>query len=142
MGIPKVVLFLVGRHGDVEMLQWCLEQCELVLYDCEGCGKGPSGSTPRDNGWDRVPRDAAAAGHVDMVMFCLDEGYEGWEYTDNIMQAAESERRWNAVVALEKRGHSSTVRVREEAPVAPEGFKHLRNIARATLSVWMEWRRT
>ena len=25
------------------------------------------------------------------------------------------------VVALEKRGHSSTVRVREEAPVAPEG---------------------
>ena len=101
-----------------------------------------SGSTPRDNGWDRVPRDAAAAGHVDMVMFCLDEGYEGWEYTDSIMQAAESERRWNVVVALEKRGHSSTVRVREEAPVAPEGFKHLRNIARATLSVWMEWRRT
>ena len=80
-----------------------------------------SGSTPRDNGWDRVSRDAAAAGHVDMVMFCLDEGYEGWEYTDSIMQAAESERRWNAVVALEKRGHSSTVRVREEAPVAPEG---------------------
>ena len=56
-----------------------------------------SGSTPRDNGWDRVPRDAAAAGHVDMVMFCLDEGYEGWEYTDSIMQAAESERRWNVV---------------------------------------------
>ena len=77
-----------------------------------------------------------------MVMFCLDEGYEGWEYTDSIMQAAESDRRWNVVVALEKRGHSSTVRVREEAPVAPEGFKHLRNIARATLSVWMEWRRT
>ena len=67
-----------------------------------------------------MPRDAAAAGHVDMVMLSLDEGYEGWEYTDNIMQAAESERRWNVVVALEMRGHSSTVRVREEAPVAPE----------------------
>ena len=68
-----------------------------------------------------MPGDAAAAGHVDMVMFCLDEGYEGWGYTDSIMQAAESERRRNVVVALEKRGHSSTVRLREEAPVALEG---------------------
>ena len=48
-----------------------------------------------------------------MVMFFLDEGYEGWEYTDSIMQATESEMRWNVVVALEERGHSSTVRVRE-----------------------------
>jgi len=49
VGIPEVVLFLVCRHGDVEMLQWCLEQCELVLYDGEGCGKGPSGSSlPRE----------------------------------------------------------------------------------------------
>ena len=39
-----------------------------------------------------------------MVMFCLDEGYEGWEYTDSIMQATESEMRWNVVVALERRG--------------------------------------
>ena len=82
-------MFLVCRHGDVEMLQWCLEQCEL-LYDCEGRGNGPSGSTPRDNGRDRVPMDAAAAGHVDMVMFCLDDGYEGWEYTDSIELAAGS----------------------------------------------------
>ncbi|CAN0220049.1 unnamed protein product, partial [Pylaiella littoralis] len=74
--IPELILFLVSIHGDVGMLQWCEEMRVLVCYDCSQCGSGPC---PREGGWGRVPRDAAAAGHVDMVMYCLDRSGENPE---------------------------------------------------------------
>lgn len=92
-------------HGDVDLLQWCEDNCESVFYDCEGCGSGPMSFTPREGGCDNVPVDAAAVGHVDMVMYCLDGC---WEYTDSIMQAAASERRVDVIEALQERGHSAS----------------------------------
>ena len=58
--------------------------------------------------WDRVPRDAAAAGYADMVMYCLESSwqYPEWEYKDSIMLAAASKQRWHVIDALNKRGHS------------------------------------
>ena len=58
--------------------------------------------------WDRVARDAAPAGHADMVMYCLESSrqYPEWEYKDSIMLAAASEQRWHVIDALNKRGHS------------------------------------
>ena len=69
--------------------------------------------------WDRVPRDAAAAGHADMAMYCLESSrqYPEWEYKDSIMLAAASEQRWHVIDALNKRGHSWS----EQASVAAEG---------------------
>ena len=73
--------------------------------------------------WDRVPRDAAAAGHADMVMYCLESSrqYPEWEYKDSIMFAAASEQRWHVIDALNKRGHSWPESGPEQASVAAEG---------------------
>ena len=55
-----------------------------------------------------MPRDAAAAGHADMVMYCLESSrqYPEWEYKDSIMLVAACEQRWHVIDALNKRGHS------------------------------------
>ena len=73
--------------------------------------------------WDRVPRDAAAAGHTDMVMYCLESSrqYPEWEYKDSIMLAAPSEQRWHVIDALNKMGHSWPESGPEQASVADEG---------------------
>ena len=53
--------------------------------------------------WDRVPRDTTAAGHADMVMYCLESSrqYPEWEYRDNTMLAAASEQRWHVIDAFD-----------------------------------------
>ena len=58
--------------------------------------------------WDRVPRSAAAAGHADMVVYCLEPSrqYPEWEYEDSIMLAAASEQRGHVIDAFNRRGHS------------------------------------
>ena len=73
--------------------------------------------------WDRVPRDAAAAGHADMVMYCLESSrqYPEWEYKDSIMLAAASEQRWHVIDALNKGGLSWPESGPEQASVAAEG---------------------
>ena len=73
--------------------------------------------------WDRVPRNAAAAGHADMVMYCLESSrqYPECEYKDSIMFAAASEQRWHVIDALNKRGHSWSESGPEQASVAAEG---------------------
>ena len=73
--------------------------------------------------WDRVPRDAAAAGHADMAMYCLESSrqYPEWEYKDSIMLAAASEQRWHVIDALNKRGHSCPESGLKQASVAAEG---------------------
>ena len=50
-----------------------------------------------------MPRDAAAAGHADMVMYCLESSrqYPEWEYRDSIMLAAASEQRWHVIDAFD-----------------------------------------
>ena len=70
-----------------------------------------------------VPRDAAAAGRADMVMYCLESSrqYPEWEYKDSIMLAAASEQRWHVIDALNKRGHSWPESGPEQASVAAEG---------------------
>ena len=72
--------------------------------------------------WDRVPRDAAAAGLADMVMYCLESSrqYPEWEYKDSIMLVAASEQRWHVIDALNKRGHSWPESRPEQASVAAE----------------------
>ena len=69
-----------------------------------------------------VPRDAAAAGHADMGMYCLESSrqYPEWEYKDSIMLAAASEQRWHVIDALNKRGHSWPESGPEQASVAAE----------------------
>lgn len=54
---------------------------------------------------------AAGAGHVDLVFWCLDNG---WEYTDGVMEAAAKEGRWNVIKALVGRGFSCLVHVEIE----------------------------
>ena len=73
--------------------------------------------------WDRVPRDASAAGHADMVMYCLEclessQQYPEWEYKNSIMLAAASEQRWHVIDALNKRSHSWPESGPEQASVA------------------------
>ena len=54
--------------------------------------------------WHRVPRDAAAAGHADMAMYCLESSrqYPEWEYKDSTMlAAAASEQRWHVIDAFD-----------------------------------------
>ena len=70
-----------------------------------------------------VPRDAAAAGRADMVMYCLESSrqYPEWEYKDSIMLAAASEQRWHVIDVLNKRGHSWPESGPEQASVAAEG---------------------
>ena len=71
--------------------------------------------------WDRVPRNAAAAGHADMAMYCLESSrqYREWEYKDSIMLTAaiNSEQRWHVIDALNKRGHSWPESGHEQASV-------------------------
>ena len=52
---------------------------------------------------DRVPRDTTAAGHADMVMYCLESSrqYPEWEYRDSTMLAAASEQRWYVIDAFD-----------------------------------------
>ena len=61
--------------------------------------------------WDRVPRDTTAAGHADMVMYCLElsRQYPEWEYRDSTMLAAASEQRWHVIDALMYTVDPSTV---------------------------------
>ena len=61
----------------------------------------------------RVPADAAGAGHVQVVLWCLDNG---WEFTDSIVEAAAKEGRQNVVMALSERGFSCWFSVEEAAP--------------------------
>ena len=53
--------------------------------------------------WDRVLMDAAASGHADMVMYCLESSrqYPEWEYKHSTMLAAASEQRWHVSDAFD-----------------------------------------
>lgn len=53
-----------------EMLVWLHEM------------RGPGELAAEKGGWGRVLKDAAVAGHVDMVKFCLDSG---WFYSPGVM---------------------------------------------------------
>ena len=72
-----------------------------------------------------MPRDAAAAGHADMVIYWLESSWQylEWEYKDSIMLAAASEQRWHVIDALNKRGHSWPESGPEQASVAAEGVR-------------------
>ena len=50
-----------------------------------------------------MPRDAAAAGQADMVMYCLESlrQYPEWEYKDSTMLAAANEQRWHVIDAFD-----------------------------------------
>lgn len=114
--VPNIILFCVARHGSLEMLQWCRKRCGVVSADfCSHCLDV--------EGWGRVVEHAAGAGHVDMVLWCLENG---WEYSEAIMQSAASEGRWDVVGALEKRaleerGYSWVVKIGESAQPNDEG---------------------
>ena len=92
--VPKGVLFMVARLGKLAMLQWLKKHCPVVpSYFCLDCASV--------DGWTRVPADAAGAGHVNLVLWCLDNG---WEYSESWMEAAAKEGRSDVVMALVERG--------------------------------------
>lgn len=112
--VPNNFLFCVARLGSLKTLQWCRSHCDVVSADfCSSCVDV--------EGWGRVVEDAAGAGHVDMVLWCLDNG---WEYTSDMMRSAAGEGRSNVVRALEERGYSCEVKINEKAtPAEGEGDK-------------------
>lgn len=127
-GIPEEILFCVARHGDIDMLRWLERTCVEMFYECRGCGFGPLTLKGRDNAYDRVLRDAAAAGHAEMVTYCLDSEDTWMEYTETIMQAAASEGRSNVIVMLEERGHPCTASLREQAALAAADKSVVQNL--------------
>jgi len=111
--VPDGVLFMVARLGHLKMLQWCKTNCPLVSRDfCLYCAS--------ENGWSRVPADAAGAGHVDLVLWCLDNG---WKYSESWMEAAAKEGRSHVIAALVGRGFACQVQVEQAAPCDVEGDK-------------------
>eukprot|EP00904_Undaria_pinnatifida_P002774 jgi/Undpi1/12498/HiC_scaffold_5.g02169.m1 len=92
--IPDGVLVMVARRGHLGMLRWCKTNFPLVSRGfCLYCASV--------DGWSRVPADAAGAGHVDLVLWCLDNG---WEYDERWMEAAAKEGRSHVIAALVGRG--------------------------------------
>lgn len=63
-------------------MRWLEQHCDTMYYLCHGCGQGSAGLKPREKGCARLLRDAAGAGHVDMVEYCLDVG---WDHSDDII---------------------------------------------------------
>ncbi|CAB1104349.1 unnamed protein product [Ectocarpus sp. CCAP 1310/34] len=122
--VPDGVLFMVARLGHLQMLQWCRTNCPLVSRDlCLYCAS--------PNGWSRVPADAAGAGHVDLVLWCLDNG---WNYSERWMESAAKEGRSNVIAALVGRGFACQVQVEQAAPCDVEGDdlmgRYLRDLPR------------
>lgn len=77
----------------MDVLKWCRAQSDIVSADfCTHCIDV--------EGWARVAEDAAGAGHVDIVLWCLNNG---WEFTDDIVESAAREGRSNVLKALEER---------------------------------------
>lgn len=104
--VPDGIIYMVARLGHLRMLQWCVETCDAVCrHSCIFCAAV--------EGWSRVPADAAGAGHVNVVLWCIDNG---WEYTDGVMEAAAKEGRENVIMALVERGFSCRVNVDQAAP--------------------------
>lgn len=96
--VPDGVLFMVARLGHLKMLQWCKTNCPVVgLGFCVYCASAA--------GCSRVLPDAAGAGHVHLVLWCLDNG---WGYSESVMEAAAKE--------LVERGFSCRVHVKKAAP--------------------------
>ena len=96
------------------MLQWCKTYGPVVGRDfCVDCASAA--------GWSRVPADAAGAGHVDLVLWCLDNG---WEYSESLMEAAAKEGRSNVIMAFVGRGFACPEHVEQAAPSAVGG-QHL-----------------
>ena len=92
--VPDGVLFMVARLGHLKMLQWCKMNCPVVgVGFCVYCASAA--------GWSRVLADAAGAGHVHLVLWCLENG---WGYSESVMEAAAKEGRSNDVMALVGRG--------------------------------------
>lgn len=106
--VPDGVMYMAARLGYLRMLQWCAEWCDAVVrHTCIHC------DSVTVEEWSRVPADAAGAGHVQVVLWCLDNG---WEFTDSIVEAAAKEGRQNVVMALSERGFSCRFSVEEAAP--------------------------
>lgn len=104
--VPDGILYMVARLGHLRTLQWCVETCNAICrHSCIFCAVV--------EGWSRVPADAAGTGHVNVVLWCLDNGCE---YTDGAMEAAAKEGRENVVMALAEGGFSCRVNVEEAAP--------------------------
>ena len=111
--VPNAVLFAAARLGHLKMLQWCHTNCPVVCLGfnfCEVCASA--------DGWSRVLPDAAGAGHVPLVLWCLDNG---WGYSDSVMEAAANEGRSNVIVALAERGFPCRVQVKKAAPLDVAG---------------------
>ena len=105
---------MVARLGHLKMLQWCKTNCPVV-------GRGFCVDCASAAGWSRVPADAAGTGHVDLVLWCLDNG---WEYSESLMEAAAKEGRSNVIMALVGRGFACQVHVEQAAP-SDVGGQHL-----------------
>eukprot|EP00904_Undaria_pinnatifida_P010032 jgi/Undpi1/6159/HiC_scaffold_20.g08643.m1 len=110
--VPDGVLVMVARLGHLGMLRWCKTNFPLVSRGfCLYCASV--------DGWSRVPADAAGAGHVDLVLWCLDNG---WEYDESWMEAAAKEGRSHVIAALVGRGFACQVQV-EQAARCDEGME-------------------
>lgn len=81
------------------MLQWCMSVGDGVSLSCFGCNRRRELA---EGGWSCVGAESAASVHVDMVLWCLDHG---WQYTDTIMESAAREGRSHVIHALRKRGY-------------------------------------
>ena len=110
---PDGVLYMVARLGHVKMLQWCKTNCPVV-------GRGLCAFCALATGWSRVPANAAGAGHVHFLLWCLDNG---WEYTESVMDAAAKERRSNVIMVLVERGFACRVHAEKAAPSDVRGHR-------------------
>ena len=109
--IPDVILFFAARLGDVRMVRWGREHGDRIsVWFCSDC--------VGVEGWSAVPVYAAGAGQVDLVLWCLENG---WEYADSIAESAAREGHSNVVEALRDRGHCSLA-VSEGVPVQRAGL--------------------
>ena len=64
--------------------------------------------------------DAAGAGHVHLVLWCLENG---WGYSESVVEAAAKEGRSNVIVASVERGFSCRVHVEKAAPFDVGGHR-------------------
>ena len=104
---------MVARLGHLKMLQWCKMNCPVVgVGFCVYCASAA--------GWSRVLADAAGAGHVHLVLWCLENG---WGYSESVVEAAAKEGRSNVIVASVERGFSCRVHVEKAAPFDVGGHR-------------------